>query len=114
MLMALQLLCALDPSLVSSDKTLPPFVPALDGAAGELAIHILDIKNRFESPTSCGWCDVIMRAYFREDPHRHVFEIQLAHAERELHHPLHPLPVQFCFFFSLTLPHPFFFFFFFF
>jgi hypothetical protein len=80
-LMCLRLLCALDAGLVEKDDALKAFVPALQGAERDLGLHILDLKNRYASPTSAGWADCCVRLYFEQDPNRHIVEIQLVHED---------------------------------
>lgn len=44
------------------------------------SITIARIKERFlEEPSGGGWRDVMVNFYFREDPHRHMCEVQIAH-----------------------------------
>merc|ERR1719265_2831976 len=44
------------------------------------AVAIVRMKERFEeSPTSGGWRDCMLNLYFKEDPHRHICELQLVH-----------------------------------
>eukprot|EP00928_Gymnodinium_smaydae_P021822 TRINITY_DN18541_c0_g2_i1.p1 TRINITY_DN18541_c0_g2~~TRINITY_DN18541_c0_g2_i1.p1 ORF type:complete len:1182 (+),score=106.20 TRINITY_DN18541_c0_g2_i1:81-3626(+) len=86
MLLAFQLLCALDPHLVERDPSLKGFLPCVqhldtDTDSADFSIDILDIKNRFAKPTNAGWCDIAVRAYFRSDPTQHVFEIQFVHLD---------------------------------
>jgi len=84
MLLAIQLLCALDPYLLQKDPSLngfSPCVPKCEDQADDFAIHILDIKNRYAKPTRAGWCDIAVRAYFRSDPTKHVFEVQFVHLD---------------------------------
>lgn len=44
------------------------------------SIAFVRIKERFlEAPSGGGWRDLMVNFYFRDDPHRHVCEVQLAH-----------------------------------
>ena len=43
------------------------------------AVTVVRIKNRFETPSDAGWTDCMLNFYFRDDPHRHVCEVQLIH-----------------------------------
>ena len=42
-------------------------------------IEILRVKDRFSSPTNGGWADALVNLRFRDDPHKHVCELQLSH-----------------------------------
>ena len=60
---------------------------ALDSEFGDLAqargltqrIRLLRIKDRFATPTSGGWADVLVNFVFEEDAAKHVVELQLQH-----------------------------------
>ena len=53
----------------------------VQGCGDKLGVRILDLKNRYDQPTSAGWADCCLRMYFLNDPQKHVFEIQLVHEE---------------------------------
>merc|ERR1712118_217150 len=42
-------------------------------------IRLVRCKNRFQEPTLGGWADIVLNACFVDDPHLHVFELQLVH-----------------------------------
>ena len=43
------------------------------------SIRVTRIKNRFDTPTSGGWGDVMVNFYFEKDERRHIVELQLMH-----------------------------------
>mmetsp|Transcript_33978 Transcript_33978/g.88616 ORF Transcript_33978/g.88616 Transcript_33978/m.88616 type:complete len:1558 (-) Transcript_33978:187-4860(-) len=47
--------------------------------AGEL--RVVGIKDRFETPTSGGWSDLLLNLVFLDDPTLHIFEIQVMHKD---------------------------------
>lgn len=44
-------------------------------------IQIVGVKNRFRKPSSGGWSDANLTFVFNDDPHKHICEVQLAHAD---------------------------------
>ena len=60
---------------------------ALDAEFGDLSqargltqrIRLLRIKDRFSTPTSGGWADVLVNFVFEDDATKHVAELQLQH-----------------------------------
>jgi len=44
-------------------------------------INVLRVKNRFAQPTSGGWADFMVSFTFRDDPNKHVCELQLCHKD---------------------------------
>ena len=83
MLLAFQLICALDSSLIEVDPVLKEFVPSLEEYPQTHSICVLDVKNRFAVPTSAGWSDICLRCHFQSDADQHVWEIQLCHLDSE-------------------------------
>ena len=47
--------------------------------AKALGIAVVRHKDRFRRPALGGWRDCLLNFYFRDDPHRHVYELQLVH-----------------------------------
>ena len=39
------------------------------------------LKDRFTHPTSAGWRDVMLNGYFKNDPNKHIVEVQLHHTQ---------------------------------
>merc|ERR1719174_1777616 len=42
-------------------------------------IQITRVKNRFDNPTSGGWCDVLVNFHFLSDDREHICELQICH-----------------------------------
>ena len=65
---------------------------ALDIEFGDIAmargleqrIRLLRIKDRFTTPTSGGWADVLVNFVFEDDKTEHVVELQLQHESMRL------------------------------
>jgi hypothetical protein len=87
MLLCFHLLCALDPDIGELNPKLHrKFYPAISQVATQpyMQLSLVDVKNRYAQPTSAGWADCCIRAFLRDDPNKHVFEIQLVHADMML------------------------------
>lgn len=42
-------------------------------------VIVTRIKDRFTSPTEGGWADLLVNLYFRNDPQKHIVEVQFIH-----------------------------------
>jgi len=50
-------------------------------AAEESPLRIVRGKNRLRTPTEGGWADVMLNVVWKDDPTRHVMEVQLIHVK---------------------------------
>eukprot|EP00408_Alexandrium_pacificum_P028642 CAMPEP_0171208644 /NCGR_PEP_ID=MMETSP0790-20130122/28193_1 /TAXON_ID=2925 /ORGANISM="Alexandrium catenella, Strain OF101" /LENGTH=148 /DNA_ID=CAMNT_0011674243 /DNA_START=123 /DNA_END=569 /DNA_ORIENTATION=+ len=48
-------------------------------ACEDSPVHIVRGKNRLKNPTSGGWADVMLNVVWKDDPMKHIMEIQLVH-----------------------------------
>ena len=68
-------LCTALQLLQSLDEQLGEGVPGME----EDRIRLVRIKDRFETPTSGGWADMLVNFTFADDESQHVCELQLQH-----------------------------------
>ena len=80
-LQLLNLVVACDPSEANESKK-RGWNAAMAGVAEQ--IEILRIHNRWIKPTSAGWSDAQIMFRFRDDPTKHICEIQLVHVDMML------------------------------
>ena len=45
------------------------------------AIEVVRIKDRFHEPSSGGWSDCMINYVLRDDPNRHICEVQIVHSK---------------------------------
>ena len=77
-LQLLELLVACDPS-EADDSTKRGWNAQTAGIQEQICI--VGVKDRWVKATSGGWSDALLTFYFLDDPSKHIWEVQLVHAD---------------------------------
>jgi len=62
-------------------STLREVADVVDDICACDAIEVVRIKDRFHEPSPGGWSDCMINYVLRDDPHRHICELQIAHSQ---------------------------------